>query len=103
MILCVCFDLLSACLSCHVIVQSMGSQSPFWLTCRCVYSFLRLSVRGLMGHSNSRPVVVKTLTLLVYHHDHSSSYTANDTTFEIMYGSGPVSGFLSTDTLSVTV
>ncbi|KAE9348328.1 hypothetical protein PF008_g7381 [Phytophthora fragariae] len=37
----------------------------------------------------------------VYDHDQSSSYKANGTVFAIMYGSGPVSGFLSQDTLAL--
>jgi hypothetical protein len=37
----------------------------------------------------------------VYNHEKSSSYKANGTVFNIQYGSGPVSGFLSQDTLSV--
>nr|AIG55463.1 secreted protein [Thraustotheca clavata] len=37
----------------------------------------------------------------VYNHSVSSSYKANGTEFHIQYGSGPVSGFLSQDTLTV--
>lgn len=37
----------------------------------------------------------------VYDHSHSSSYKPNGTEFNIMYGSGPVSGFLSQDTVTV--
>ncbi|KAG6578180.1 aspartic protease [Phytophthora cinnamomi] len=37
----------------------------------------------------------------VYDHDKSSSYKPNGTAFDIMYGSGPVSGFLSQDTLAL--
>ncbi|KAE9009021.1 hypothetical protein PR003_g16030 [Phytophthora rubi] len=37
----------------------------------------------------------------VYDHDQSISYKANGTAFAIMYGSGPVSGFLSQDTLAL--
>jgi len=37
----------------------------------------------------------------VYHHESSSSYHSNGTIFEIMYGSGPVSGFLSKDVVAV--
>ncbi|KAG7384839.1 GPN-loop GTPase 2 [Phytophthora pseudosyringae] len=37
----------------------------------------------------------------VYDHDKSRSYKANGTAFDIMYGSGPVSGFLSQDTLQL--
>jgi len=35
----------------------------------------------------------------IYKHDKSSSYVANGTVFAIMYGSGPVSGFFSQDTM----
>ncbi|DAZ96614.1 TPA: hypothetical protein N0F65_000180 [Lagenidium giganteum] len=37
----------------------------------------------------------------VYDHSKSSSYKANGTEFKIMYGSGPVSGFLSQESLHV--
>ncbi|TDH65972.1 hypothetical protein CCR75_001826 [Bremia lactucae] len=37
----------------------------------------------------------------VYDHDHSSSYKPNGTTFDITYGSGPVSGYLSQDVLQL--
>ncbi|KAL3671149.1 hypothetical protein V7S43_004330 [Phytophthora oleae] len=37
----------------------------------------------------------------LYDHDKSSSYKPNGTAFDIMYGSGPVSGFLSQDTLQL--
>jgi hypothetical protein len=36
-----------------------------------------------------------------YHHDKSSTYTANGTTFNIEYGSGPVSGFYSRDAVTL--
>jgi len=36
-----------------------------------------------------------------YDHSKSSTYAANDTVFNIQYGSGPVSGFYSADTISV--
>lgn len=36
-----------------------------------------------------------------YHHDKSSSYTANGTVFNIAYGSGPVSGFYSSDAVTL--
>jgi len=36
-----------------------------------------------------------------YDHTKSSSYVANGTTFNIAYGSGPVSGFYSADTMTV--
>ena len=37
----------------------------------------------------------------VYTHDKSSTYIANGTTFSILYGSGPVSGFYSEDTATI--
>ncbi|KAI9909361.1 hypothetical protein PsorP6_014774 [Peronosclerospora sorghi] len=37
----------------------------------------------------------------LYNHNKSSTYKANGTAFKIMYGSGPVSGFLSQDVLEV--
>lgn len=37
----------------------------------------------------------------VYHHENSKSYMENGTEFKIMYGSGPVSGYLSMDTINV--
>merc|ERR1712187_987803 len=36
-----------------------------------------------------------------YDHSKSSSYVANGTTFNIRYGSGPVSGFYSKDTIAI--
>jgi hypothetical protein len=36
-----------------------------------------------------------------YHHDKSDTYTANGTTFHIEYGSGPVAGFYSRDTMQI--
>jgi len=36
-----------------------------------------------------------------YDHSKSSSYVANGTTFNIQYGSGPVSGFYSADTIAI--
>merc|ERR1711998_746778 len=36
-----------------------------------------------------------------YHHDKSSTYTKNGTTFNIQYGSGPVSGFYSRDAMTL--
>jgi len=36
-----------------------------------------------------------------YHNDKSSTYTANGTKFAIQYGSGPVSGFYSSDTIEI--
>ena len=36
-----------------------------------------------------------------YDHEKSTSYTANGTTFNIRYGSGPVSGFYSKDTMAI--
>jgi len=37
----------------------------------------------------------------IYTHDKSSTYQANGTTFNIQYGSGPVSGFYSKDTMTL--
>ncbi|OWY97935.1 Aspartic protease [Phytophthora megakarya] len=37
----------------------------------------------------------------IYDHDKSSTYKPNGTAFDIMYGSGPVSGFLSQDKLEL--
>lgn len=37
----------------------------------------------------------------LYHSEKSSSYAANGTQFKIQYGSGPVSGFYSADTISI--
>jgi hypothetical protein len=37
----------------------------------------------------------------LYHHDQSSTYVPNGTVFNIQYGSGPVSGFYSKDTVVV--
>lgn len=37
----------------------------------------------------------------LYHESKSSSYGANGTAFKIQYGSGPVSGFYSEDTISI--
>merc|ERR1711934_185262 len=36
-----------------------------------------------------------------YHHEKSSTYTANGTKFDIEYGSGPVAGFYSRDTMQI--
>lgn len=36
-----------------------------------------------------------------YHHEKSTSYTANGTVFNIAYGSGPVSGFYSRDAVTL--
>jgi hypothetical protein len=36
-----------------------------------------------------------------YHHDKSSTYAENGTTFNIQYGSGPVSGFYSRDAMTL--
>jgi hypothetical protein len=36
-----------------------------------------------------------------YHHEKSSSYTANGTKFAIQYGSGPVAGYYSQDTMQI--
>jgi len=38
----------------------------------------------------------------IYKHDKSSTYVANGTEFKIMYGSGPVSGFFSEDTMHMS-
>jgi len=37
----------------------------------------------------------------LYSHDKSSTYTKNDTVFKIMYGSGPVSGVYSADSVNI--
>jgi len=37
----------------------------------------------------------------IYKHEDSSTYVANGTVFKIQYGSGPVSGFYSADTVAV--
>jgi hypothetical protein len=37
----------------------------------------------------------------IYDHTKSSTYTANGTAFSILYGSGPVSGFYSSDTVTI--
>uniref|UniRef100_A0A7S4LNG7 Peptidase A1 domain-containing protein n=2 Tax=Oxyrrhis marina TaxID=2969 RepID=A0A7S4LNG7_OXYMA len=37
----------------------------------------------------------------VYNHEKSSTYKANGTEFKIMYGSGPVSGMFSQDTMTI--
>jgi len=37
----------------------------------------------------------------MYHHDKSNSYVANGTKFSIRYGSGPVSGFYSADSIDI--
>jgi len=36
-----------------------------------------------------------------YHHDKSTTYTANGTEFKIQYGSGPVAGFYSRDSMAI--
>ena len=46
--------------------------------------------------SAPRPVL-----LSLYYSNNSSSYRPNGSVFEIMYGSGPVSGFLSNDLLDI--
>lgn len=47
---------------------------------------------------NKKPTLSKHA---LYHHDQSSTYVANGTIFNIQYGSGPVSGFYSKDTVNV--
>merc|ERR1711998_780400 len=49
--------------------------------------------------SNQKPGLFSTHKY--YDHDQSSTYTANGTKFEIMYGSGPVSGVYSADTIKL--
>jgi len=48
---------------------------------------------------NTRPWVATTHHN-IYEHAKSSTYKANGTQFKIMYGSGPVSGYFSSDTVS---
>eukprot|EP00401_Gymnodinium_catenatum_P051996 CAMPEP_0117487572 /NCGR_PEP_ID=MMETSP0784-20121206/16065_1 /TAXON_ID=39447 /ORGANISM="" /LENGTH=383 /DNA_ID=CAMNT_0005282225 /DNA_START=141 /DNA_END=1292 /DNA_ORIENTATION=- len=48
---------------------------------------------------NTRPWLSQTWHN-IYEHDKSSTYKANGTEFKIMYGSGPVSGFYSSDTVA---
>jgi len=48
---------------------------------------------------NTRPWVATTWHN-IYKHKKSSTYVANGTEFKIMYGSGPVSGYYSADTVS---
>jgi hypothetical protein len=49
--------------------------------------------------SNKKPGIFSTHKY--YDHDKSSTYVANGTKFSIMYGSGPVSGFYSSDTIAL--
>jgi len=48
---------------------------------------------------NTRPWLATTWHN-IYEHKKSSTYAANGTEFKIMYGSGPVAGFYSADTVS---
>jgi len=48
---------------------------------------------------NTRPWLASTWHN-IYEHKKSSTYAANGTEFKIMYGSGPVAGFFSADTVS---
>jgi len=49
--------------------------------------------------SNKKPGLFSTHKY--YDHDKSTTYVANGTKFSIMYGSGPVSGFYSSDTIAL--
>jgi len=51
------------------------------------------------GSSNLWVPSVKKGLHHIYKHDESSSYKANGTIFKIEYGSGPVSGYYSSDTM----
>eukprot|EP01065_Artemidia_motanka_P049646 TRINITY_DN8290_c0_g1_i1.p1 TRINITY_DN8290_c0_g1~~TRINITY_DN8290_c0_g1_i1.p1 ORF type:complete len:542 (+),score=223.40 TRINITY_DN8290_c0_g1_i1:88-1713(+) len=53
------------------------------------------------GSSNLWVPDVKKGKHSIYDHSKSSTYKANGTVFKIMYGSGPVSGFYSSDSVTV--
>jgi hypothetical protein len=50
---------------------------------------------------NSENIIKKVMGGHNYQHSKSSTYKANGTTFNIAYGSGPVSGYYSSDTMQI--